>query len=91
MTSPWCSDFIEFSVGFCTGIIFGPWNSGILWLIIFLILAEIIYAYRKWDSWSWTSRIIIVLGYILGWVLGCLIEDLNYKFCFNRLSSQVSN
>jgi hypothetical protein len=77
--SPDHGEWAQFFVGLVTGFVTAPYSWGILWVIIFLILWEILFAAHtkmspKW--WSPVGRAVIVLGYIFGWIMGRLFVGL---------------
>jgi hypothetical protein len=76
--SPDYGEWAQFSVGFVMGVVTAPYSTGILWVLFFLIIWEVLFAWKtsmngKW--WSWQGRLCIFFGYILGWIFGKMIVE----------------
>jgi hypothetical protein len=76
--SPDYGEWSQLLVGFVAGIIMAPYSYGFLYLIIFLFIWEILFAW--WTSmnkkyWSWQGRLGIILASILGWFIGKISVD----------------
>lgn len=78
-----CSDtytpVAQIFASFVFGAIFAPWSWGILFLIIYFIIYEILfYIFTKGDPkyWQPETRLAVFCSYILGWiVIRTIIED----------------
>ena len=59
--------------GFATGLIFSSFNSALSLIILFLLIYEVLlYGYHVYNKNNRCiqTRINVIIGYILGWVLG---------------------
>jgi hypothetical protein len=66
------TNLLQFSVGFFIGVSFGPISKGILWLIVWIIIYEIILLWgtRKLkEKYRTDARFLINIGSLIGWVV----------------------
>ncbi len=73
-------DSVLFSIvlSFAVGLLFAPWSFGFLYLLIFIIVYEIIYAWynKDFSTENFMTRLGIVVASIFGFIVGrALMED----------------
>lgn len=66
------TELLQVIVGFAVGLIFGPFSFGLIYLLGFIILYEIIYyvVARNQCCWSFPGRVAVEFATILGWLVG---------------------
>ncbi len=67
-------------VAFWVGLIFAPWSWGLLYLIIFFVVFELIYAmiHRDFSAENILVRVTVIAASFFGWLVGRLaVEDRN--------------
>nr|QBK90932.1 MAG: hypothetical protein LCPAC201_02330 [Pithovirus LCPAC201] len=64
-------------IAFWIGIIFAPWSWGLLYLIIFFVVFELIYAmiHRDFSAENIIIRITVIGASFLGWLVGRLVVE----------------
>ena len=66
----------QMAVGMAVGLILSPYAKGIVYVLAFLIIYEIlIYAvtHGKKPYWNWWDRAGIAASYLLGWLIGRIL------------------
>ena len=79
-----CSTETSIGAAFVTGVIFSPWNSGLFWLIIFIIVYEIVILIitgAREECWNSFDRAAIIAASLLGWLVGRLLTSLPIDEC----------
>ena len=65
--------FAQIVVGFAFGIALSPWSTGILFVLGFFLVYELlIYTVTEGEKpyWNWLDRGGIISAYLLGWIVG---------------------
>lgn len=58
---------------FCVGILFSPYSWGLLYFVMFMIIFELLeYIFTQGDPefYQVTTRLGVICGYFLGWIIG---------------------
>nr|QBK91032.1 MAG: hypothetical protein LCPAC202_00060 [Pithovirus LCPAC202] len=64
-------------IAFWVGLIFAPWSWGLLYLIIFFVVFEVIYAmiHRDFSAENIIIRLTIIGASFLGWLVGRIVVE----------------
>ena len=67
------TEMYQVILAFTIGILFSPWNNGLILFIIFIIAYEILYFYAtgfQTPYWRLEGRLAIFMASILGFIIG---------------------